>query len=212
MTQRAVFLAREGVLCEDALLVSRPQDFHWLPGAIQALKWLQRAHWRLVVVTNQPGIARGLFGPAEYDNLTGWMRSELAGHGVAIDAVYHCPHLPDTPLAAWRRQCECRLPQPGMLRRAARDLGLTLGACVMMGHTVEDIAAGRAAGLGACVRIRDDGAGSLPGAAPVGVPPDDAAACPGTDAPAPDPDADFTCDSLAEAAYWLLAHEREKRA
>lgn len=211
MTERAVFLAREGVLCEDLLLVSRPQDFHWRPGAVQALKWLQRAHWRLVVVTNQPGIARGLFGPAEYDNLTGWMCSELAGHGVTMDGVYHCPHLPDTPLAAWCRHCECHLPQPALLRRAARDLGLDLGSCVMMGHSADDIGAATSAGLGACVRIADD-EGALPSHVATDAASEETLLPAPREAAAATPGADYTCASLAEAAYWLLAHERERRA
>ena len=77
-SRRAVFMDRDGVLNEDHGYVSRPKDFRWLPGAITALKSLQRAGWRLVIVTNQAGIARGLYGPAEYDNLTAWMNAELA--------------------------------------------------------------------------------------------------------------------------------------
>ena len=101
--RHAVFLDRDGVLNQDRGHVSRPEDFEWLPGTMHALRALQRAGWALVVVTNQSGIARGLYGPAEYENLTAWMHSELARHGIALDGVYHCPHLPDAPLAAWRR-------------------------------------------------------------------------------------------------------------
>ena len=101
--RRAVFLDRDGVLNQDRGYVSRPEDFEWMPGTMHALRALQRAGWALVVVTNQSGIARGLYGPAEYENLTAWMHSELARHGIALDGVYHCPHLPDAPLAAWRR-------------------------------------------------------------------------------------------------------------
>ncbi len=110
--RRAVFLDRDGVLNQDRGIVSRPEDFEWMPGARHALRALQRAGWALVVATNQPGIARGLFGPAEFDNHTAWMHSELARHRIALDAVQHCPHLPDAPLAAWRRQCDCRKPCP----------------------------------------------------------------------------------------------------
>ena len=102
--RRAVFLDRDGVLNQDRGYVSRPEDFEWMPGTMHALRALRRAGWALVVVTNQSGIARGLYGPAEYENLTAWMHSELARHGITLDAVYHCPHLPDAPLAAWRRQ------------------------------------------------------------------------------------------------------------
>jgi D-glycero-D-manno-heptose 1,7-bisphosphate phosphatase len=190
--RRAVFLDRDGVLNEDRGYVSRPDDFEWMPGAIGALRTLRHAGWSLVVVTNQSGIARGLYGPAEYDNLTGWMHAELAAHGVALDGVYHCPHLPDAPLAAWCRQCDCRKPAPGMLRRAARDLKIDLAASVMVGDKPSDIRAGRAAGVAACIRIAD----------PIDHASFDIA----------DPPADFTCESLAEAARWLVQHERKLHA
>jgi D-glycero-D-manno-heptose 1,7-bisphosphate phosphatase len=190
--RRAVFLDRDGVLNQDRGYVSRPEEFEWLPGAIQALRALQRAGWALVVVTNQSGIARGLYGPAEYQNLTAWMHSELAQQGVALDGVYHCPHLPDAPLAAWCRQCDCRKPAPGMLRRAARDLKLDLSAAVMIGDKPSDIAAGRAGRVAACIRIAD------------GL---DLASC-----DIADPPAEFTCENLAQAADWLLAHERQLHA
>jgi D-glycero-D-manno-heptose 1,7-bisphosphate phosphatase len=190
--RRAVFLDRDGVLNQDRGHVSRPEDFEWMPGVMHALRALQRAGWALVVTTNQSGIARGLYGPAEYENLTAWMHSELALHGVTLDGVYHCPHLPDAPLAAWRRHCDCRKPAPGMLRRAARDLDLDLCACVMVGDKPSDMLAGRAAGVAACIRI----AGGI-----------DNASHDFTDAPA-----DFTCSSLAEGARWLLAHEEQKHA
>lgn len=190
--RRAVFLDRDGVLNEDRGYVSRPEDFEWRPGVMHALRALQRAGWALVVTTNQSGIARGLFGPAEYENLSAWMRSELAHHGIALDAIYHCPHLPDAPLAAWRCQCDCRKPAPGMLRRAARDLRLDLPACVMVGDKPSDIVAGRAAGVAACIRIADAM---------------DLASC-----DIADPPADFTCASLVEAARWLLEHEQKRHA
>jgi len=189
---RAVFLGRDGVLNEDRGGIARPADFAWLPGAIPALRALRRGRWRLVVVTHQPGIARGLFGPAAYDNLTAWMRAELARQGVTLDEVCHCPHLPDAPLAEWRRHCACRTPQPGLLRRAARDLRLDLPSCVMVGATADDVQAGRAAGVAACVRI---------------APPTEVAAL----ARAADA-ADFTCCNLAQAADWLLHHEKQLHA
>jgi D-glycero-D-manno-heptose 1,7-bisphosphate phosphatase len=181
---RAVFRGRDGVLNDDRGYIGRPEDFAWRPGTMHALRALRHADWRLVVVTNQSGIARGLIGPAEYENLTAWMRAQLAQRGIALDGVYHCPHLPDAPLAAWRRQCDCRKPQPGMLRRAARDLGLDLSACVMVGDKPSDMQAGRAAGVAACIRIAET-------TDPIE---EDAQAA-----------ADLTCTSLAEAARWLLA-------
>jgi D-glycero-D-manno-heptose 1,7-bisphosphate phosphatase len=191
-TGRAVFLERDGVLNRDRGHVGRPEEFEWRPGVMHALRALQRGGWGLVVVTSQPGIARGLVGPAEYANLTAWMHSELAQHGIALDEVYHCPHLPDAPLAAWRRQCDCRKPAPGLLRRAARDLALDLASCVMVGGDACDIQAGRAARVAACIRITDT------------IDPAAIAAA--------DPPADYTCTSLAEAARWLLEHEQTRLA
>jgi D-glycero-D-manno-heptose 1,7-bisphosphate phosphatase len=191
-SRRAVFMDRDGVLNHDRGDLCRPEDFEWMPGVMHALRVLKRAGWQLVVVTNQSGIARGLFGPAAYDNLMGWMHAELASHGIALDGVYHCPHLPDAPLIAWCRQCECRKPAAGMLRRAARDLKIDLKASVMIGDKPSDILAGRAAGVAACIRIAD------------GI---DHASC-----DIADPPADFTCESLAEAARWLLHHEGKLHA
>ena len=190
--RRAVFLGRDGVLNRDHGYVSRPEEFEWLPGVMHALRALQRAGWGLVVVTNQGGIARGIYGPAEYANLTAWMHSELAQHGIALDEVYHCPHLSDAPLAAWRRQCDCRKPAPGLLRRAARDLSLDLASCVIVGAKPCDIQAGRTAGVAACIRIADQ------------IDPAAIAAA--------NPPADYTCASLAEAARWLLEHEQTRSA
>jgi len=190
--RRAVFLDRDGVLNHDRGHVSRPEDFEWMPGVMHALRALKRAGWALVVATNQSGIARGLYGPAEFANLTAWMHSDLARHGIALDGVYHCPHLADAPLAAWRRQCDCRKPLPGLLRRAARDLELDLPRCVMVGDQPSDILAGRNAGVAACIRIADA---------------IDQASC-----DVASPAADFTCGNLGEAARWLLQHEETRIA
>jgi len=138
---------RDGVLNEDRGYVSRPEDFHWLPGAVPALRWLQRAGWRLVIVTNQGGIARGLYGPAEYDNVTSWMEAELAKQGVHFDGIYHCPHLHDAPLAAWRRQCACRKPRPGMLLDLIGNWPVDRAKSFLIGDKDTDMEAARAAGL-----------------------------------------------------------------
>ncbi len=151
--QRAAFVDRDGVLNEDHGYVGRIEDFHWLPGAIDALHRLQQAGFALVVITNQSGIARGLYREADFERLCDHMRSELAARGVRLAAIEHCPHLPDAPLAAYRRLCDCRKPAPGMILRAARRLELDLAASWLFGDKPIDIAAGRAAGVGRCWRI-----------------------------------------------------------
>ena len=155
MTQhRAVFLDRDGVINVDRGYVHKVEDFRFVPGSDDAMRRLQAAGWRLVVVTNQSGLARGLYSKADYDRFTAHLQAQLAAIGVTVDAVLHCPHLPDATVAAYRLQCDCRKPAPGMLLRAAQDLGLDLAASVMVGDRLSDIEAGRAAGVGHNVLVR----------------------------------------------------------
>jgi D-glycero-D-manno-heptose 1,7-bisphosphate phosphatase len=151
---RAVFLDRDGVINVDRHYLHRIEDFQFLPGVPQALRRLQAAGWKLVVVTNQSGIARGYYGEADYERLTAHMHDALRGHGVVLDAVLRCPHLPDAAIAEYRRLCDCRKPAPGLLLRAAAMLRIDLAASVMVGDKASDVEAGRAAGVGRCLLVR----------------------------------------------------------
>jgi D-glycero-D-manno-heptose 1,7-bisphosphate phosphatase len=152
--RKAVFLDRDGVINIDRHYLHRIEDFEFVPGAAQALFSLQAADWALVVVTNQSGIARGLYTEADYERLTEHMHARLTKEaGVRLDAVLHCPHLPDAEVVAYRRDCDCRKPAPGMLLRAAALLGLDLAASVMIGDKHSDLLAGRAAGVGRCLLV-----------------------------------------------------------
>jgi D-glycero-D-manno-heptose 1,7-bisphosphate phosphatase len=153
--KRAAFIDRDGVLNEDHGYVSRAEDFHWLPGAVPALARLQAAGYALVVVTNQSGIARGLYTQADFEALTAHMREQLRAEGVTLDAVESCPHLPTATVPAYRMDCDCRKPKPGMILRAARALDLDLAASCLFGDKASDIAAGCAAGVGRCWLIGD---------------------------------------------------------
>lgn len=152
--QRAVFLDRDGVINVDHGFVHKVEDFHFVPGSADAMRRLQAAGWRLVVVTNQSGLARGLYAMADYERFTAHLQNQLAAHGVRVDALLHCPHLPDAEVAAYRMQCDCRKPGPGMLLRAARELSLDLGASAIVGDRLSDVQAGRAAGVGHCALVR----------------------------------------------------------
>lgn len=143
---RIAFLDRDGVINKDTGYVGTPEEFVLLPGVVDALRLLQSADYRLVVVTNQSGIGRGYFSEAGYERVTAYMRGILASHGVELSAVLHCPHLPSDG-------CACRKPLPGMLVLGARQLGAELVDCVMFGDKESDMAAGRAAGVGWCCRV-----------------------------------------------------------
>jgi D-glycero-D-manno-heptose 1,7-bisphosphate phosphatase len=150
----AVFLDRDGVIVVDHGYVHRVEDFHFVPGSAQALQHLQAAGWRLVVVTNQSGLARGLYTAGDYERFTAHLREQLQPFGVRLDAVLHCPHLPDAAVATYRLACDCRKPAPGMLLRAARELAIDLSRSVIVGDRSSDVQAGRAAGVGHCVMVR----------------------------------------------------------
>ncbi|MGH8202611.1 MAG: D-glycero-beta-D-manno-heptose 1,7-bisphosphate 7-phosphatase [Steroidobacteraceae bacterium] len=177
MSRKAAFIDRDGVLNEERAFVHLIADFALIGGAIEALRLLQTAGYRLVVITNQSGIARGLYSEADYLALTGYMRAQLAAAGVVLDAVEYCPHLPDAPVERYRLDCDCRKPKPGMLRRAIRALDLEPGASLLVGDRLSDIEAGRAAGIGRCFLVRTGCALSDQAAAQADAVYDDLLAC-----------------------------------
>ena len=154
MSRKAAFIDRDGVLNEERAFVHRIEDFVFVPGAIAALQALQAAGYLLVVITNQSGIARGLYTEAQYLALTAQMRERLHAAGVRLDAVEYCPHLADAPVERYRRDCDCRKPKPGMLTRAIRALDIDAKTSFIVGDRLSDIDAGRAAGLGRCFLVR----------------------------------------------------------
>jgi D-glycero-D-manno-heptose 1,7-bisphosphate phosphatase len=154
MSRKAAFIDRDGVLNEERAFVHRAEDFVFVPGAVQALRALQSAGYLLVVVTNQSGIARGLYSEADYQALTRHMCERLESEGIHLDAVEYCPHLPDAPVEHYRLECDCRKPRPGMLNRAIRALEIDPRASFLVGDRLSDIQAGRAAGIGRCFLVR----------------------------------------------------------
>ncbi len=145
--RRALFLDRDGVINEEIGYLSRSSDVRFVPGIFSLCRAAQRLGYILVVVTNQSGIARGLYTEAEFETLMTWMREELMKEQVRLDAVYHCPYHPEHGVGVYRRDHHDRKPGPGMLLRAARDLGIELAASVMVGDRCSDVAAANAAGL-----------------------------------------------------------------
>ncbi len=146
MSRPAVFLDRDGTLVEELPYLHDPERLALMPGAAAALSALARAGFALVLVTNQAGVARGLYGEDAVERVHRRLGELLAAGGVALDGVYYCPHHPDGRVAAYARACRCRKPAPGMLEAAAGDLGLDLTASYLVGNDPVDVGAARAAG------------------------------------------------------------------
>lgn len=160
--RRAAFLDRDGVINVDHGYVFRREDFQFVPGTLAACAQLHGQGFALVVVTNQSGIGRGLYGEDDFRRLTDWMRGEFAAAGAPLAGVYHCPHHPQALLPEYRRNCDCRKPAPGMLLEAARELALDLGRSVLFGDKASDIEAAAAAGVPQRVLLGTDGSGMPP--------------------------------------------------
>ena len=146
-TNRALFLDRDGVLNHEVGYLYRPEDVRWVEGIVPLCQTAQSLGYKLVVVTNQSGIARGLYTEQDFQALMAFMRAKLARDGITLDAVYHCPYHPREGIGEYKREHEDRKPSPGMLRRAARDLSLDLTQSILVGDCCSDIAAANAAGL-----------------------------------------------------------------
>jgi len=149
VTRAAVFLDRDGTLIDELGYLARPEGVRLFPGAATAVRALNEADLAVVVVTNQSGIARGLFGEPELAAVHARLREELARQGARLDGILHCPHHPD-----FGAPCACRKPAPGLLLEAARRLGLALGASWLVGDGKRDLEAGWQAELAGTVLVR----------------------------------------------------------
>ena len=136
----AAFLDRDGTIIEDLGYLGDPDRIQLIPGAIDALQALQRAGFRLVVITNQAGVARGLITEADVHRVNERLRAILTEAGVRLDGVYYCPHHTEHGPAEYRLECGCRKPKPGMVERAARELGLDPARSVVIGDHGSDAA------------------------------------------------------------------------
>jgi len=181
----AVFLDRDGTMIEDVGYLDSLDRIAFFPWTVDAIRALNRAGLPVVVITNQSGIARGLFTEAFVDDTHRDMSARLAAGGARVDAYYYCPHHPDGTVESYTRRCDCRKPGRGLVDRAARDLGLDPARSFVVGDRWLDVELGHAVGAsGILVR-------SGSGAAEEARRPTDVAA-------------NAVVDNLAAAASWIL--------
>jgi D-glycero-D-manno-heptose 1,7-bisphosphate phosphatase len=144
--RRAVFIDKDGTLVEDVPYNVDPARVRLARDAVPAVRRLAEQGFTLVIVTNQAGVARGLFPESAVEEMGRHLIRVLADRGVRIAGFYFCPHLPDAAIPEYRVDCDCRKPQPGLIRRACDELDLNPDESWMVGDIATDVAAGQAAG------------------------------------------------------------------
>ena len=143
---RAVFLDRDGTMIEDVGYLDRLQRLKLFPYTVDAIRTLNRAGFKVVVVTSQAGIANGVITEDFVKEAHAEISRRAAAGGARIDAFYYCPHSTTAVVGAYRTECDCRKPKPGMILNAARDLSLDVSRSFVVGDRWRDIEMGQAAG------------------------------------------------------------------
>jgi len=146
MTRRAIIMDRDGTLCDEVGYLDSVNDLSISDANIETVSKAVRAGYLTVVVTNQSGVARGMFDEETVQAIHDKIQALLEAGGGRVDRFYYCPHHPDAGRGRYRTECDCRKPKPGMLLRARDELGLDLERSYMIGDSMRDIEAGRAAG------------------------------------------------------------------
>jgi D-glycero-D-manno-heptose 1,7-bisphosphate phosphatase len=148
VSRRAIFMDRDGTICEEVGYVNHVSRSRLLPGSLEAIRLANAAGYLVVVATNQSGVARGLFDEALVVAVHRALADTVAAGGGRLDALYFCPHHPREGQPPYRAECDCRKPRPGMLERAAREHDIDLTSSWMIGDSLVDLEAGAAAGTG----------------------------------------------------------------
>lgn len=144
---RAVFFDRDGTLNEEVHYLHKIEDFKWIEGAIDAIKFCNDNGYLAIVITNQSGVARGYYPESDIMKLYDWMNDDLAKYGAYLDGIYYCPHHPTGKVKEYAIECDCRKPKPGMLFKAQKDHNIDLKSSYLIGDGVRDVECAKAAGV-----------------------------------------------------------------
>lgn len=139
---KAVFIDRDGTINEEVQYLANLQDFKLLSGIGEAIKLLNENGFKVIVITNQAGVARGYFGEDKLKEIHQEMRKQLKEKGAHLDGIYYCPHHPTEGIGKYKKNCWYRKPNPGMLEKAVKDFNLDLGKSYVIGDQLIDIKLG----------------------------------------------------------------------
>lgn len=150
---RALFLDRDGVVNREIGYLWKPEQTEFTPGIFELCRVAQQRQYKIIILTNQSGIARQMYSETDFHALMQWMTSEFARHQIFLEDYYFCPHHPEHGIGKYRLDCSDRKPKPGMLLRAAQDHHLDLQRSVFIGDRCSDVQAGVSAGIGKMLRM-----------------------------------------------------------
>jgi len=145
---KALFLDRDGVINVEKNYLFKIEQFEFIDGVFETVTFFRKHGFKIIVITNQAGIARGLYSEDDFNILTEWMEDIFNLHGCALDAVYYCPHHP-----AISGSCDCRKPLPGMLLEAREKFDIDMPESILIGDKKTDLLAGESAGVGLNVLV-----------------------------------------------------------
>lgn len=190
---RAVFFDRDGTVNVEVGYLSNLNQLRLIPGAGEAIRRLNEAGLKVVLVTNQSGIARGYFSESFVRETHVLLEQMLRKEGAVIDGIYYCPHHPKAGNSHYTMACDCRKPGTGLIDRAARELGIDVKQSFVVGDKWSDVELGQRAGARS-ILVRS------------GFAPDD----PGNVRPLHVSDPDFVAHTITEAADWILQHTAQE--
>ncbi len=148
--RKALFLDRDGVVNIEKNYLHKIEEFEFVEGIVEVCRAYAEKGYVIIIVTNQSGIARGMYTEADFQLLSRWMVDHFASLGITIEHIYHCPHHEEIS-----GPCECRKPSPGMFLEAQRDFGIDMAASVMIGDNERDIEAAQRAGVGTNILLSE---------------------------------------------------------
>jgi D-glycero-D-manno-heptose 1,7-bisphosphate phosphatase len=147
MKPQAIVCDRDGTLIEDCHFLSSPEQIQWIPGVLETLTLLNQLNVKVLVVTNQSGVARGYFDATAVEAVHTQLRRDVEGISGAIADFYYCPHHPNGQAIGYSYACDCRKPSPGMFLQAIRDHGLHPAQCWAIGDRLRDLEPGLQLGM-----------------------------------------------------------------
>lgn len=154
MVQRGLFLDRDGVVNREIGYLYKPSQVEFTAGIFDLCRYAQSRGYKLIIITNQSGIARQLYSEADFHALMRWMSGEFQREHIHVDGYYFCPHHPEFGIGPYRMECPDRKPQPGMILHASGDHGIDLRQSILVGDRCSDLQAGAAAGIPNLVLLR----------------------------------------------------------